>query len=65
MVQMHEKYFLSTSESEKKIALKKKEILDLGEEITEDDEDSFYSMKLDAGLFTLQLVDLVKDKFFF
>jgi beta-catenin-like protein 1 len=36
-----------------------KKLIGEGEEIDEDTEDMFYLKRLDAGLFTLQLVDCV------
>lgn len=59
LVELHDTFYKATLECEKKIQQKMKELISSRKGISDEDEDSFYLMKLDAGLFTLQLVDLV------
>eukprot|EP00026_Physarum_polycephalum_P001295 Phypoly_transcript_01296.p2 GENE.Phypoly_transcript_01296~~Phypoly_transcript_01296.p2 ORF type:complete len:521 (-),score=104.86 Phypoly_transcript_01296:150-1712(-) len=55
MLELHEKYFKKVLIADKKIAADREA---LGE-VTDEDEDSFYLERLDAGLYVLQLVDVV------
>ncbi|XP_001632238.2 beta-catenin-like protein 1 isoform X1 [Nematostella vectensis] len=59
LMELHFKYYQRVQEVDAKIEEEKQELIDEGEEIDEDTEDMFYIRRLDAGLFTLQLIDCI------
>lgn len=59
LLELHEKYSKKVDHANATIRRAIAERMAEGEEISEEDEDEFYLMRLDAGLFTLQLVDYV------
>jgi beta-catenin-like protein 1 len=59
LLELHEKYTAKVDQANQAIRQVIQERTNEGEEITEADEDEFYLMRLDAGLFALQLVDCV------
>jgi beta-catenin-like protein 1 len=59
LLELHEKYSKKVDQANATIRRAIAERMAEGEEISEEDEDEFYLMRLDAGLFTLQLVDYV------
>jgi len=59
LLELHEKYAKKVDQANEAIRRVIQERMAEGEEISEADEDEFYLMRLDAGLFTLQLVDFV------
>ncbi|RMX51317.1 hypothetical protein pdam_00004681 [Pocillopora damicornis] len=59
LMELHMKYHNKIQECDAKIEREKQELQDEGEEIDEALEDEFYMRRLDAGLFTLQLIDCI------
>lgn len=59
LMELHIKYHNKIQDCDSKIEKEKQELLDEGEEMDEVLEDEFYMRRLDAGLFTLQLIDCV------
>lgn len=59
LLELHEKYSKKVDQANATIRRAIAERMAAGDEISEEDEDEFYLMRLDAGLFTLQLVDYV------
>jgi beta-catenin-like protein 1 len=59
LLELHEKYLAKVKVADKQIKQQKIEYQKQGHKIDEDDEEEFYLQRLDAGLFTLQLVDFV------
>jgi len=59
LLEMYEKYVQRVRNCDLKIAQEKGKMERDGEEIDETDEEDFYLQRLDAGLFTLQLIDYI------
>lgn len=59
LMELHFKYHSKIQECDTKIEKEKQSLQDEGEEIDEAMEDEFYMRRLDAGLFSLQLIDCI------
>jgi len=59
LLEMYEKYKQRVKNCDLRIAQEKGKMERAGEEIDEEDEEDFYMQRLDAGLFTLQLVTYI------
>jgi len=59
LLEMYEKYKQRVRNCDLRIVQEKAKMERAGEEIDEEDEDEFYMQRLDAGLFTLQLVSYI------
>ncbi|KAH3776937.1 beta-catenin-like protein 1 [Dreissena polymorpha] len=59
LLELHFKYLDKVRAVDDQIEREKNRLKYLGQEVDEDLEDSFYLRRLDAGLFTLQLIDYV------
>jgi len=59
LIDLHSQYISRTKKIEVDIEREKDELREEGVEITEAEEDEFYMRLLEAGLFTLQLVDVI------
>ncbi|XP_031552386.1 beta-catenin-like protein 1 isoform X2 [Actinia tenebrosa] len=59
LMELHFKYYKKVHDCDEKIEREKEKLVEEGEEIDEETEDMFYLKRLDAGLFTLQLIDCV------
>jgi len=59
LMELHFKYSLKVRACDQRIDAQKREVIEAGEEIDEELEDEFYLERLDAGLFTLQMIDYV------
>ncbi|XP_075248721.1 beta-catenin-like protein 1 [Convolutriloba macropyga] len=59
LMELHFKYNLKVRGCDRKIDAQKRELMEIGEDIDDELEDEFYLERLDAGLFTLQLIDYI------
>ncbi|XP_073233267.1 beta-catenin-like protein 1 [Porites lutea] len=59
LMELHFKYHSKIQECDTKIEKEKQSLQDEGEETDEAMEDEFYMRRLDAGLFSLQLIDCI------
>ncbi|XP_068725053.1 beta-catenin-like protein 1 [Montipora capricornis] len=59
LMELHLKYHNKIQECDAKIEREKRELQREGEEVDETVEDEFYVRRLDAGLFSLQLIDCI------
>ncbi|XP_029191088.1 beta-catenin-like protein 1 [Acropora millepora] len=59
LMELHFKYYSKIQECDAKIEREKKELQNEGETVDEVMEDEFYLRRLDAGLFSLQLIDCI------
>lgn len=55
LLELHFKYFAKAEEANQNVQKEKEEL----EEVTAEDEDNFLIQRLDAGLFTLQLINFI------
>ncbi|XP_033754233.1 beta-catenin-like protein 1 [Pecten maximus] len=59
LLELHFKYLDKARACDEQIEMEKQRLKSTGEDIDEDLEDEFYLRRLEAGLFTLQLVDYI------
>ncbi|XP_052822052.1 beta-catenin-like protein 1 isoform X1 [Octopus bimaculoides] len=59
LLELHFKYLEKVHRVDDQIEKEKHRIMEMNEELDEDHEDQFYLRRLEAGLFTLQLIDCI------